>query len=435
LQVSGSTSCWRGDTVLGIDTIIPRRALAVLEASMASFRGVIIQGARQVGKSTIAQQLADELGTEVVSLDREEDLAAARDDPRLLLDTVGTPAVIDEIQRAGEPMLLALKQRFDASRRKGQFVLTGSSNFLTTPALSESLAGRVDLVTLWPLSMGELLGGNDDFVDRAFGSGSLIEHRTPASLERTDYLDLICRGGYPEAHDLAPAARQRWFDRYLETVLRREVETATDLRKFDALASLARLLIVSTGEEFVASRIAENVGLDRSTVDSYEPWIESTFLVHRVPAWRRKPSGRVVRRPKLHVCDTGLAAGLTGRDAAALARRHEPLVGPLVESFVIAELAKQLTWSTISARLSHFRDRDGLEIDAVIEANDGRVLAVEIKASTIARSDDAQHLARFRDRLDAIGSDFVSGIVFHTGDRRSRLGDRLYGLPISDLWT
>ena len=415
--------------------LVPRRALQTTIESMSAFRAVVVQGARQVGKSTLAGVVARQLGAGAVTLDREEDLAAARDDPMLFLEALGTPTVIDEIQRAGDPLVLAVKQRLDQSRAPGQYVLTGSTNFLTTPVISESLAGRIDLITLWPLSIGELTHGTDAFVDRAFdGSAPLLAHRgdTPT---RSDYLELVCRGGYPEVQRLGDRTRHRWFERYLETVLRREVESVADLRRFDALHAMARMLLSTTGSELVITRLAEGLGIDRATAETYEPWIETTFLVHRLPAWSRKVASKIVRRPKLHACDTGLAAAIIGKGPETLARLNDPSVGPLVESFAIAEIAKQLTWSDTSARLHHLRDRDGLEIDALLEAADGRVVAVEVKASTVPRTDDAAPMARLRDKLDTVGGDFVAGVVLHTGNRRVALGNRLVGLPIADLWT
>lgn len=415
--------------------LIPRRALEAAIESLAGFRAVVLQGARQVGKSTLAELLAQHVHGQMVTLDREEDLAAAVDDPALFLDALGTPAVIDEVQRAGDPLLFALKQRLDRSQLPGQYVLTGSSNFLTVPTISESLAGRIDLITLWPLSMGELTGGSDGFVDRAFAGGqALLDHRG-ATRTRAEYLDLLCRGGYPEPVRLGDRTRRRWFERYFETVLRREVDSVADLRRFDALLDMARLLAATTGSELVISRLANQLGIDRATAETYEPWIETTFLVHRLPAWSRKVASKVVRRPKLHVCDAGLAAAIIGKGPDALARLNDTSIGPLVESFVTAELAKQLTWSDVSARLHHFRDRDGLEVDAILEAADARVVAVETKASTVPRAQDAAPMGSLRDKLDRIGDDFVTGIVLHTGDRRVPLGDRLVGLPIADLWT
>ena len=415
--------------------MIPRRSLKSTVDSHSAFRAVVLQGARQVGKSTLAGLLSNQLSAPLVTLDREDDLSAALDDPSLFLDTLGTPAVIDEIQRGGDRLILAIKQRLDQSRSPGQYIITGSTNFLTSPNLTESLAGRIDLITLWPLSMGERHDGPDDLIDRAFHDPSvLIKHRG-ATPGRGEYLEFVCQGGYPEVQSFDRSIRRRWFERYLETVLRREVETATDLRRFDALLAMARLLLATSGSELILSRLAERVGIDRSTAQVYEPWIETTFLVHRVPAWSRNVTTKIVHRPKLYACDTGLGAAIIGKTPTALARLNDSSVGPLIESFVIAELAKQLTWSETSARLHHFRDRDGLEIDAIIESADGHVIAVEVKAATVARPADTKSMAVLRRRLDEVGTDFVVGIVFHTGDRRIQLGDRLIALPIADLWT
>lgn len=417
------------------EALYPRRAMAVVGASMDSFRAVVLQGARQVGKSTLAQAVADARGATGVSLDDVQYRSQAHEDPSSFVAQLGVPVVIDEVQRGGDPVVLAIKQQLDASRAKGQYLLTGSSNFLTTPMLSESLAGRIDLITLWPLSVGETADGTDELIERAFdGAEALLAHRG-STLTREDYLALACRGGYPEALTLPERARRRWYLRYLDTVLRREVVQATDLRRFDALQRLARTMIATTGAELVTTRLAGAIGVDRATIDTYEAWLETTFLLHRLPAWSRNAAARTVRRPKIHVSDTGLAAAVLGKDSASLARRVDPMTGPLMESFVIAELAKQIAWSDVDASLYHLRETSGLEIDAVVEAADGRVVAVEVKTATTVRQDDAAHLARLRERLDGIGSDFVAGIVLHTGHRRTSLGDRLVALPIAVLWT
>lgn len=415
--------------------LIPRRALDVVLTSLQSFRAVVLQGARQTGKSTLADMVAQRIGARGVTLDREEDLTAAIDDPPTFLASLSTPAVIDEIQRAGDRLVFAIKRELDATRERGRYLLTGSTNFLTTPVISESLAGRIDLVTLWPLSVGEVSEGSDRFVDRAFdGVEALLAHRDD-TYSRSEYLGLVCRGGYPEVLDLDPRARLRWHERYLETVLRREIETASDLRRFDALHAMARLLVSTTGNELVSSRLAQQLNIDRSTAETYEPWLETAFLIHRVPAWGRNVAAKLVRRPKLHACDTGLAASILGKDVGQLELPSDPATGPLVESFVIGELAKQLTWSATRARLHHLRDRDGLEIDVILEAADGRVAAIEVKTSTVPRPAHAAPMATLRDRLDRVGQDFVVGAVLHTGDRRIALGDRLVALPIADLWT
>ncbi|MGH3870580.1 MAG: ATP-binding protein [Pseudonocardiaceae bacterium] len=417
------------------DPLVPRRMMDVATASLADFRVLVIHGARQVGKSTLALALAQRQGAAVVSLDNADDLAAARNDPPTFLAVLGTPLVIDEIQRVGEPLVLAVKVVVDRDNRPGQYILTGSSNFLTVPAISESLAGRVDITTLWPLSQGELTGGGDDFVDRGFrGIGQLLGHRGPAP-ERDHYFDRLCTGGYPGVQGFSERARRRWFDQYVDTVLRREIEVAGDIRRADALAAMVRYFASTTGQELVLSTVAQRLGIDRATAASYEPWLETVFLIHRVPAWSRNLTAKVVKRPKLYFSDSGVAASLLGKQTAALRRPTDPAAGPLFETFIVNELVKQLTWCDTPARLFHFRDRDGTEVDAILEAADGRVVAVEVKATSTPRPEDFRGLALVREGVDRASGEFVAGIVLHTGTRRLPFGDRLVALPAADVWT
>ena len=418
----------------GDGRLYPRRALDVVEESMGAFRVVVVHGARQVGKTTLARLVAGDRGADYVTLDHAADLEAVLADPPTFLAVAGTPLVIDEVQRAGDPLVIGIKATVDRDQRPGRYLLTGSTNFLTVPGISESLAGRADIVTLWPLSMGERTGGGDDFVDRAFaGAGELLGHEgtTP---DRDEYLESICRGGFPAVQAISAKGRRRWFARFVETVLQREIEVASDIRRGDALAAMVRFLAATTGQELVITTMADRLGIDRGTAQTYEPWLETVFLVHRVPAWSRNLA-KVVHRPKLYLTDTGIAAALLGKDPNALRRPTEPATGPLMETFVAAELAKQLTWSNISGRLGHHRTSDGMEVDLIIEADDGRVVAIEVKATSTPRLSDFRWLARLRDQLDHLGDDFRCGVVLHTGSSRLPFGDRLVALPIADLWT
>ncbi|MFI7125649.1 ATP-binding protein [Nonomuraea sp. NPDC050153] len=418
----------------GLRGVIPRRALELAEDSLASFRVVVLHGARQTGKTTLARQLAGRLGAAYVTLDRGEDRDAAERDPRTYLRESGTPLVIGEVQRVGEPLVLAIKEVVDTDNSPGRFLLTGSSNFLTVPSIAETLAGRVDLLTLWPLSVGELTGGSDDFVDRALGDPAALIHYDRPTLERQTYFEYLCAGGYPEVQRFAGRSRGRWFRQYVRTVLQREVQVAADIRRADELLNMVHLFAATTSQELVMSTVANRLGLDRVTASTYQPWLETTFLVHRLPAWSRNLSAKVVKRPKLYMADTGVAAGLLGKDATALRRPTDPAAGAMFETFVVNELAKQLTWSNTLARMFHFRESGGTEVDIVLEAADGRVLGIEVKASSTPREEDFRGLSYLRDRLDRCGDSFVGGIVLHTGERRLSFGDRLWALPASDVW-
>ncbi|MGH8999224.1 MAG: ATP-binding protein [Acidimicrobiia bacterium] len=419
----------------GASELIPRRVDAVVAESLSAFRVVVVHGARQVGKTTLARALVRRFGAVYVSLDEEDQRRAAREDPRGFLEGIGTPLAIDEIQRVGEPLVLAIKVAVDSDTGPGRYLLTASTNFLTVPTISESLAGRVDIVTLWPLSMGELTGGSDGFVDRAFAGPEALATHPGATLTRREYLEAVCRGGFPSVQAMTERSRRRWFVRHVETVVQREVVAAADVRRADGLTAMVRLLAANTGGEFVASRVADRLNLDRGTVNSYAPWLETVFLVHRSPAWRRNLTARLVQRHKLYLADTGVAAALVGKDADALARPAEPATGALIETFAVNEITKQLGWSDTWARLHHLRDSDGAEIDVVLETPDGRVVGVEVKASTTPRPEDFRWLAMLRDRLDPLGDQFVCGVVLHTGPNRVTFGDRMIALPLADLWT
>ncbi len=415
--------------------LLPRRATAIAADSLQDFRVLVIHGARQVGKTTLAQALGATINARYVSLDSDDDRAFAALDGRTFLDALGKPLIIDEIQRVGEPLVLAVKIVVDADNRPGQFILTGSTNFLTVPTISESLAGRVDIVTLWPFSQGELSDGTDSFVDRAFATTEELIRHQGACPTRPEYFDMLCVGGYPAVQRFSSRARGRWFEAYVDTVLRREIQLTDDIRRFDALAGMVRYFAATTGQELVIGTVAERLGINRSTAESYEPWLETVFLIHRVSSWSRNLTSRVVKRPKIYMVDTGIAASLVGKDSNALQRHTESAAGPLFETFMVNELRKQLDWSDTRARMFHFRDRAGAEVDVVLESADGRVVAVEIKSTATPRPEDFRWLQVLRDRLDRAGGEFVAGVVLHTGERRLPFGDRLVALPAADVWT
>lgn len=227
------------------------------------------------------------------------------------------------------------------------------------------------------------------------------------------------------------AVRATWFSSYLRTITQREVLDIARIRHVDLLPRLYRLLAALTAQELNVNALARNLGIDDGTVRAYLPVLETVFLVHLLPAWSRNLTARVKRRAKVHLTDTGLAAWLLGQSADALARPGNPAAGALLETLVVNELAKLRTTADVEVGMYHFQDRDGREVDCVLETPAGRVAGVEVKASATVRSEDFRHLLLMRDRL---GADFVAGVVFFTGDRPLPFGDRLLALPISFLW-
>ncbi|MGH8909094.1 MAG: ATP-binding protein [Egibacteraceae bacterium] len=410
---------------------IPRNIEPVMCETIASRRVTAVTGPRQSGKTTLVTKLAAKLGGTLRQLDDEALLRAAIDDPVGFVTAGRRPLVIDEIQRAGDPLVRAIKAEVDRNQDPGQFVLTGSSNFLTVPGLTESLAGRAAFMQLGPFTQGEVAGVVERFIDTAFQEPQRLR-RLPTGKEGLgDYLARICAGGYPEVQRLPPRQRTRWYADYLHSITQRDIVELGGIRKAGELPKLLRLLAARTASELVMQHIIDDAAVARQAVYDYVALLRTVYLVHEIPSWSRNLTARVKRHPKVYISDSGLAAHLLGKGPGALGRPDEPATGPLMETFVVNELQRQTSWAETAVTLFHFRDRQGAEVDVVLEAADGRVVALEVKAGLSFRPKSLDWLAKLRDLLDG---DFVHGILLYAGRDALPLGDRLTALPISALW-
>jgi hypothetical protein len=254
----------------------------------------------------------------------------------------------------------------------------------------------------------------------------------PNDPDYQDGLQPVCRGGFPEAQHRSAAGRRNWFASYVDTVTRKDVPEISRIRQAKALKRVLRLLAARTAGESNVASLARDLGMPRSTVDGHLPLLETVYLTWEVPAWSRNLSAKVVKHPKVHILDAGLAAHLLGVDPEGLSLPSSPAAGRLLETFAAGELARQRTWSAQPFDLHHLRDRDGMEVDLVLAGPDGRVAGVEVKAARSLGGADARSLAWMRDRL---GADFVQGVVLYTGEEVLPLGDRLTALPLSALWS
>jgi predicted AAA+ superfamily ATPase len=407
--------------------LIDRKALSLVKEALGDTRVVTINGARHAGKSTLAQlATASAPNAEVRLLDDPATLRAARDDPTSFVDHDGL-MVIDEVQLAPE-LFRPIKVLVDTDPRPGRFLLTGSARILALRDLPDALPGRMEIIELWPFSQGEIEGNPGCFVDAAFAQGPGLA-RTSA-LRRRDYLDRVARGGFPEAVRRSPRRRAAFFESYLTTLIERDVRELSAIERRGELRRLLALLAGRSGGLLVPGTLAKQSGVPRTTLNRYLELLSAVFLIKQIPAWSSGHTRRAVGTPKLAYVDSGIACHLLGQDAARLA---EPggAAGPMLENFVLMELARQLTWSDERVRLHHYRTKDRVEVDAVLESADGRLVAIEVKADSTVRGEDLAGLRQLRDRE---GTRLVAGYVLYTGQQTLPFGDRLRALPIDVLW-
>lgn len=408
--------------------LIPRHAEELVTEALTDTRVVLVNGARQAGKSTLTRLVAARTDTTVIRLlDDPATLRAAQDDPTGFVDHDGL-MVIDEIQL--QPQLLRpIKVTVDLDPTPGRFLLTGSSRVLALRALPDALPGRMEIIELWPFSQGELTGGADGFIDAAFAHGPDLNH--VSELRKRDYLERIVRGGFPEAVRRNARRRAAFFDSYLATLIERDVLEIANIERRGELLKLLALLAGHAGGLLVPNALAGRSGLPRTTLTRYLELLSSVFLIKSIPAWSSGQAQRAVGTPKLAFVDTGVACHLLGQDVDRL---NEPggAAGPMLENFVLMELARQLTWSQERGRLYHYRTKDKLEVDAVIETPDGRLIGIEVKAGATVRTDD---LAGLRNLARQAGDRFVAGYVVYTGDQTLPFGERLRAIPLDALWT
>lgn len=408
-------------------SFLPRHATAEVKRALSDTRVVLINGARQVGKSTLAGQvLRGNRRARLLTLDDEPVLAAARADPVSFVRHDGT-LLIDEVQRVPE-LFLAIKAAVDRDRRPGRFLLTGSAQVLSLPRLSDSLAGRMEIVELWPFSQGELRRHRERFIDELLAGGERLQMK--GSLEKRSYLELAVAGGFPEAVARRTDRRSRWFQSYVQTLIQRDVRDLAEIERLGDLPRILRLVAARTANVINVDSLARDSRVPTTTLRRYLTLLETTFMVHQVPAWSNNKTTRVVRSPKIFMIDSGVAAHLLGATAVGLARPTGN-AGQILETFVVMELRRQLGWSEERATLHHLRTKEHLEVDAVLEAADGRVAGVEVKAAATVTSAD---FAGLRYLANKAGPAFVAGAVLYTGTEPLGFGGNLFALPISIIW-
>lgn len=388
---------------------------------------VLLNGARQTGKSTLVNWLGEHKHhARYLTFDDAGTLASARHDPAGFLAGIDGNIILDEIQRMPE-LFMAIKADVDRRRKPGRFLLTGSANVLLLPTLSESLAGRMEILTLWPFSQGEVEGLKETFID------SVFDAQTPPLIKsaesRTVIMNRVLTGGYPEILNRSAYGRRRaWFGSYLTTILQRDVRDLANIDGLTILPRLLSLLAARTASLLNFAELSRSSGIPQTTLKRYLTLLETTFLIHLLPAWSGNLSKRLVKAPKLYISDTGLAAYLLGTGEMA---EDFHMVGPLLENFVLLELLKQSSWSTTQPRLFHFRTQTGQEVDFLLENAEGKIVAIEVKASKTLGDRDFSTLKAI---AESLGKKFHRGILLYMGDEGIPFGPNLFAMPLQTIW-
>ncbi|WP_067714834.1 ATP-binding protein [Nocardia yamanashiensis] len=404
-----------------------RHAADAVSDALADTRVVLVNGARQAGKSTLVRSVSGTRDATWRDLDRPDDRQAAIADPVGFVEDDGL-MVIDEIQRVPD-LLLPIKVAVDADPRPGRYLLTGSSRLLGLRDLPDTLPGRMETIELWPFSQGEIDGSTDGFVDAVFRNGPAVG--LDSEVSRLEYTERVVRGGFPEAVARAdPRRRGRFLDNYVQNLIERDVRQLSDIERAPQLATMVRLMAARSATLVSAGSLAGELELARGTIQRYLQLLEEIFLIKRIPGWSRNVGTRLTSAAKLVFVDSGVAARMLAADAHTL-RRPGGQLGPLLEGFVISEVARQLTWCETPVELYHYRDQNKVEVDMVLEDRSGAVVGIEVKAASTVKTEDFRGLRILESKL---GDEFVAGIVLYTGGHTLPFGPKLRAMPISALW-
>ena len=405
----------------------PRLIRSRLVEALDDTPAVLIHGPRQSGKTTLTQRVGEERNYAYVTFDDANKLAAAIEDPVGFVGRLPKRVILDEVQRVPE-LFTALKRVIDQDRLAGRFLLTGSANVLLAPRLSDSLAGRMEILRLYPLAQCEIEQVHPGFLQTLFAN---TFEMTQTQRLGDELVQRVLTGGYPEPQRRVAGRRRReWYRNYIETITQRDIRDLSRLRRLDAIPKLLQMVASQSAHLFNVSELAGPFQLTRPTIREYVGLLEKIFLVDILPPWHNNRLKRLVKTPKLHMGDTGLAGAVLGIDVPQLTE-NRTLFGQLLETFVYNELKRQASWYENELTFFHYRDKDQYEVDMVIEQVGGLVAGVEVKASATVREKDFRGLKRLR---QAVGQAFASGVVLYDGDSVLPFGDRLFAVPISTLW-
>lgn len=402
-----------------------RKIIKKLKDALSDTPVILIHGARQTGKSTLIKEAINSFHQAVyVTLDDFTVLSAVKENPNGFLSSFEGNIVLDEVQKAPE-LFPAIKKIVDEKRKPGQFILSGSSNVLFLPALSESLAGRMEILNLYPFSQNEISENDFDLLDAIF-----LKHFKAVDLNKKEFnnYEKFLSGGFPEVQTRISGERKdAWFRSYITTILQKDIRELANIEKINDMPKLLQLFATRAGTLTNYAELSRSSGLPQTTLKRYIYLLEATFLIINIPAWSANLSKRLIKTPKLFLTDTGLLSHLVSFTKDKILS-DSGLWGRIIENFVLMELMKQITWSNFNINIYHFRTTSGQEVDFILERNNGDIVAVEVKSSAKVEAADFKHIKVVEEE---IGNKFLRGIVFYTGNQIVPFAKNLFAVPIS----
>ncbi|WP_022953256.1 ATP-binding protein [Leucothrix mucor] len=406
--------------------MITRKITKDVQEYLRHFPSILITGARQVGKSTLAIGLGIE---HYVTLDDIATYQSAKADPKGFIMSLQKPVVIDEIQRVPE-LFVAIKEQIDQDRTPGRFILTGSSNLQGFRNLSDSLAGRIGIIDLYAFNLAEIYGTSGNFIDHAFSGQPFMNNDTPIALERH-----VIEGGFPEIQSIEhPKTRMLWFASYIRTYIERDLHDVANIRNLDSFMRLYLMLALRSGNLLNKAALGRDSDLDTKTLENYLGILRNTYQISLLKPYFNNAMKRLVKMPKLFMLDSGILCHLLKiTTPEALYESREK--GAIYETFVMSELIKANTYAQQPVEMSFYRTSDGKEIDFILD-NGTKLVAVEIKASQSVSATDFKHIKSFiaeqPDRMK-------QGIVMYTGERALPFGEyegvQLWAVPVALAFT
>lgn len=406
-----------------------RHITSKLEKAILRSPVILLTGARQTGKTTLIKHIGKNQKYSYVTFDDIRFLSSAKNDPVGFIQNLEKPVILDEVQRIPE-IFLSIKHDVDENRTPGRFILTGSANPLLIPRLGDSLAGRMEILTLLPLSQGELLGIQENFIDRAFDKNYVYPIAKNA-LPKPDLYHKIIKGGYPLVQNSNDEERESWFNSYITTLLQRDVQDLANISGLSEMPHLLKLLATRVGNLINIAELSRSIGMASSTLHRYITLLETIFLIVFQPPWFSNMGKRLTKSPKTYLIDTGLLSFLLDLRIDKDLREYH-FIGSILENFVFNEIQKQLTWNSMRIKPFHFRTVTGIEVDIILENQAGSLVGIEIKNSETVTPHDFKGLRYLQEE---VGKLFIKGIVIYNGSQVVPFGKDLYALPISYLWS